>query len=354
MTSHHWNVHPHRRLNILTGEWVLVSPHRTARPWQGGEEIEAMLDCPAHDPACYLCPGNTRAGGHENPQYDGAYVFDNDFASLVPDTPSFDSNADELIVFKSETGTCRVVCFSPRHDLTLAEMACSDIRCVIDLWSSEYRHLAEDPTIAYVQIFENKGSAMGCSNPHPHGQIWAQRSIPDEPAKELARMLEHYERNGRPILLDYLDRELQTSDRLVWSNDSFVVLVPFWATWPFEVMILPRRNIQNLLDMTSQERDHFAESIHRITVRYDNLFNTSFPYSSGIHQAPTDGNDYPECTFHMHFYPPLLRSASVKKFMVGYEMLAGPQRDITAESAAQILRDQSDTHFSRNTDHGSQ
>ncbi len=337
--------HPHRRFNALIGDWVLVSPHRTQRPWQGKEESLSRPLRVSYDAGCYLCPGNKRAGGQTNPDYSGPYVFQNDFSALLSETPEGRNEDHDLLVAESETGVCRVICFSPRHDLTLPEMSVSKIHAVVDLWTSQYIELGAMEGINHVQIFENKGEIMGCSNPHPHGQIWAQKTVPDEPAKESLRMLTHWEKTGRTLLGDYLSVELERESRLVCANDSFVVVVPFWATWPFETLILPRRRVRHLNDMTTAERGELADIIKRLTIRYDNLFECSFPYSAGMHQSPTDGAEHPEWDWHMHFYPPLLRSAEVKKFMVGYEMLATPQRDITPESSAARLRAVSETHY---------
>jgi len=337
--------HPHRRHNPLTGEWVLVSPHRNKRPWQGQVEKPAIDERPQHDPSCYLCPGNDRAGGTKNPDYDGTFVFQNDFSALLPDAPDGRTNDHELLVSESEAGLCRVICFSPRHDLTLAEMDAADIRKVVDLWMEQYEELGALDYINYVQIFENKGAVMGCSNPHPHGQIWAQRSVPGEPAKELENMQRYFAGKGSTLLGDYLAVELERAERIVCENDHFAALVPFWAVWPFEVMILCKRRVSSLLEMNDAEKDALSDIVKRITTRYDNVFACSFPYSGGLHQAPTDGDAHPEWDFHMHFYPPLLRSATVKKFMVGYEMLGNPQRDITPESSAAMLREMSEVHF---------
>lgn len=338
-----FNDRPHRRLNILTGEWIQVSPHRTKRPWQGQQEEREKSKKPRYDESCYLCPGNERAGGVHNPNYTSTFAFDNDFSALLPDTNPAHLNRDDLLVANTERGICRVICFSPRHDLTLPEMEVDHIRKVVDLWVDEYRELGSKPFIKYVQIFENKGEMMGCSNPHPHGQIWAQETIPEEPAKELAQQKKYFEKNGRTLLGDYLDAELQEKTRIVVENDDFVVLVPFWAFWPFETLLVSRRPFGRFTDMTEDEKNSLADIIKKITSKYDNLFNISFPYSAGFHAAPTDNDEHSEWHFHMHFYPPLLRSATVKKFRVGYEMLGNPQRDITAEAAAGLLREKSYT-----------
>ncbi|MDB4949041.1 MAG: galactose-phosphate uridylyltransferase [Gemmatimonadetes bacterium] len=332
---------PHRRLNPLTGEWVLVSPHRAKRPWQGRVEPLAPVHRPAHDPTCYLCPGNERAGGERNPEYTGTFVFDNDFAALRPGSPdgaAADVDVDGLLVARAETGICRVICFSPRHDLSLPDMEPAAIRGVVDVWAEEYARLGSRPDIGHVQVFENKGEAMGCSNPHPHGQIWAQASVPLIAARETARMEAHHARHRRTLLSDYLRLELAAGERIVLANDGFVALVPFWAVWPFETLVVSRRPVPSLAELGDAGRDALADVVKRLTVRYDHLFGISFPYSAGLHQAPTDGRPHPEWHLHMHFLPPLLRSATVRKFMVGYEMLGEPQRDATPESAAERLR----------------
>jgi UDPglucose--hexose-1-phosphate uridylyltransferase len=336
---------PHRRFNALTGSWVLVSPHRARRPWQGQVETPPRDQRPAYDPACYLCPGNARAGNARNPSYQSTFVFDNDFSALLPDAPEGEHSVDRLLVAHSEKGICRVICFSPRHDLTLAEMGRDQIQRVVEVWTDEYGRLGSVPFINHVQIFENKGPMMGCSNPHPHGQIWAQNSLPDEPAREADRQEAYFRETGRSLLADYLAAELRIGERMVAHNDAFAALVPYWAVWPFEVLIISRRHFGGLLEMQEQERADFADIIRAVTVRYDNLFNISFPYSAGIHQSPTDQRPHPEWHFHMHFYPPLLRSATVRKFMVGYEMLADPQRDITPELSAERLRNLPEKHY---------
>jgi UDPglucose--hexose-1-phosphate uridylyltransferase len=335
----------HRRLNVLNGEWVLVAPHRTKRPWQGHKEETLVRDPVPHDPACYLCSGNTRANGITNPAYDATYTFVNDFSALTEEGPEFDHAESGLLMAHRERGICKVICFSPRHDLTLAEMDIPDIERVILTWQDEYSALGALPFINHVQIFENKGEIMGCSNPHPHGQIWAQESVPVEPAKEQVQQLQYLNQRKTVLLADYLQLELQRQERIVYENEEFAVLVPFWAIWPYETLILPKRSIHHIGQLSTGEVTGFAQVIKIITTRYDNLFETSFPYSAGIHQAPTDGREHPEWQMHMHFYPPLLRSATIKKFMVGYELLANPQRDITAETSAAILRDLPDKHY---------
>lgn len=329
----------HRRQNILTGEWILVSPHRMQRPWQGITEEDSSDKKAVYDSGCYLCPGNSRFGGKENPLYKKTFVFDNDFASLKPESISSKINKSDLILAKSERGICRVICYSPRHDLTMSGLTQHEIREVINIWSSEYKRIGDIDFINYIQIFENKGELMGCSNPHPHGQIWAQESIPDEPDKECKRQTEYLKENKSCLLCDYLNLELNINERLVYQNEYFAAIVPFWATWPFEIIIIGKQHRKNILELSENEKDSFAEILKVITGTYDNVFNIPFPYSAGIHQSPTDGKDHNEWHFHFHFYPPLLRSAKIKKFMVGYEMLCNPQRDFTPENSARILKD---------------
>ena len=345
--------HPHRRYNPLTGDWVTVSPHRTKRPWKGQVEKPPLEARPSYDPGCYLCPGNTRAGGYENPPYEETFVFTNDFAALLPDTPSVTVNPDPLLLAETERGTCRVICFSPRHDLTLAEMSTAQIRRVIDVWSDQVEELGQ--TYRWVQVFENKGAVMGCSNPHPHGQVWAGDALPNEAAKEDARQRVYFTEHGRPMLVDYAELECVKRERVLVENDHWVVLVPYWALWPFETLVLPKRHVLRLPELVNEERDALADVMQALLIKYDNLFETSFPYSMGWHGAPVDsvsadgaadaGGDNVHWQLHAHYYPPLLRSATVKKFMVGYEMLAEPQRDLTAEQAAARLRALSDVHY---------
>jgi UDPglucose--hexose-1-phosphate uridylyltransferase len=336
---------PHRRFNPLLREWVLVSPHRTQRPWQGRVEKQAAIEQLKYDPNCYLCPGNERAGGARNPNYTGTFAFDNDYAAMLATTPAAEANDSDLLIGKSEAGVCRVICFSPRHDLTIPRMSVAEIRGVIDAWSEEYEKLEKVSWIRHVQIFENRGSLMGASNPHPHCQIWANASVPNLPERELASLRNHYEAKKSCLLCDYLQIELERNERIVCQNEGFAVVVPYWAVWPFETLVLSKRHVGTMHELTSQERDQLADAMRRVTTRYDNLFEMSFPYSMGFHQRPTDGQPHPEFHFHAHYYPPLLRSATVQKFMVGYEMLGSPQRDITPESAAARLAETSETHY---------
>jgi UDPglucose--hexose-1-phosphate uridylyltransferase len=331
---------PHRRFNPLKREWVLVSPNRTQRPWQGQTEDKVVATALAYDPACYLCPGNLRAGGLRTPVYAQTFVFENDYAALNLDAPMFKSDELDrgLLIAEGESGVCRVICFSPRHDLTLAKMEVAEIRAVVDVWTQQCEELGAREDISYVQIFENRGAMMGASNPHPHGQIWASRSIPNEIALELAGQRAYREEHRENLLVAYAALELELGERVVARNDNFVAIVPFWAVWPFEVMVLPLRQVADLSGLTEAERDDFAAILRVMTSTYDRVFDTPFPYSMGLHPQPCDGEDHPEWQFHAHFYPPLLRSASVRKFMVGYELLASPQRDITPETAAEILR----------------
>jgi UDPglucose--hexose-1-phosphate uridylyltransferase len=331
--------HPHRRYNALTREWVLVSPQRTDRPWQGQMEDVVREVQPEFDPTCYLCPGNARVGGVRNPTYTSTFVFENDFAALRPDTPVGKIDEGGLLVAEAELGIGRVVCFSPRHDLTIAGMDVPGIRLVVDTWTDQYLELGAVPFVNWVQIFENRGAQMGASNPHPHGQIWANSSIPNEAKKEDDAQREYYRTQQSCLLCDYLALEIKSGERVVCSNASFYAVVPFWAIWPFETMLISERHTTGIDGFTEDERNGLADILKQVTMTYDKLFRVSFPYSMGFHQRPTDGVAHAEWHFHGHFYPPLLRSATIRKFMVGYELLAMPQRDITAESAAQRLRE---------------
>lgn len=339
------NEHSHRRYNPLTGEWLIVSPHRSKRPWQGQVEDARPATLADYDPECYLCPGNNRAGDNVNPQYSGVFVFDNDFAALRPDVPTGKQNIGDLIVAEQERGCSRVICFSPNHGLTLPRMGVADIKAVVDEWAKQFVELGSQPFINYVQIFENRGEMMGASNPHPHCQIWASESVPNEPAKELLSQKEYAEKHGGCLLCDYLALEVAKNERVVCENQYFGALVPFWAIYPFEVMIVCKTHRRSIDEFDESERIGFADILKRVTTRYDNLFLTPFPYSMGFHQKPTDGSDHDSVHFHAHFYPPLLRSATVRKFLVGFEILGSPQRDITPESAVARLRELSETHY---------
>ena len=331
---------PHRRWNPLRREWVIVSPHRTQRPWQGQTEETATIPAKSYDPECYLCPGNVRAGGHRTPVYTETYVFENDFAALKSDIvpAEFDVENAGLLCATTERGVCRVLCFDPRHDLTLATMGVDAIRRVVDVWAEQERDLGSREDIRYVEIFENRGAMMGASNPHPHGQIWATEHLPNEPAAELASQTEYLAQHRSPLLLDYLEVELKLRERIVAENDAWVALVPFWAVWPFETLLLPRAHVKTLNGLDAAGRNGLAAILKVVTAGYNKVFNAPFPYSMGFHGAPCDGEEHSEWQLHAHFYPPLLRSAMIRKFMVGFELLGSPQRDITPESAAETLR----------------
>jgi len=335
---------PHRRLNILTNEWVLVSPHRTKRPWLGKQEKSIEENKPEYDNNCYLCPGNKRANGEINLDYKSHFVFVNDFSALLPDTSTGSSNTNQLFQAEAVSGECRVICFSPKHNLTLAEMNMSEIKNVIDIWTNQIKELGEK--YKWVQIFENKGAIMGSSNPHPHGQVWAGSFLPNEVTKENNNQLKYYSSKKNILLIDYLEEELRKEERIVFENDDWAVVVPFWAVWPYETLLIPKQHILRLPDLSEKQRINLASILKQLLVSYDNLFHTSFPYTFGWHGAPTDKNDYSHWQLHAHFYPPLLRSATVKKFMVGYEMLAEAQRDITVEQAVQNLKELSNIHYS--------
>ncbi|TVZ57912.1 UDPglucose--hexose-1-phosphate uridylyltransferase [Flavobacteriaceae bacterium MAR_2010_105] len=327
----------HKRYNSLTGEWVLVSPHRAKRPWQGQEEEQTLDERPTYDPKCYLCSGNIRANGEVNPDYKDVFIFTNDFSALQDGFEPF-SMDNGLIKAESEQGLCKVICFSPDHSKSLAQMTSKDIQKVVHAWQQEYVSLGRLDHINYVQIFENKGSIMGCSNPHPHGQIWSQSSLPNEVEKKDKQQLAYFREHKTTLLKAYIAQELKLNERIIFENRAYVVLTIFWAIWPYEAMIVPKSPQKDISNIPIEDTILFAEAISVLTKVYDKLFNTSFPYSSGIHQAPTNGQTNEHWHWHMSFYPPLLRSATVKKFMVGYEMFASPQRDITPESAAETLR----------------
>ena len=329
--------HPHRRYNPLTREWVLVSPHRSNRPWQGQSEAPVSRQRPPHDAGCYLCAGNERANGVSNPDYTGPFVFENDFPALLKDTPLHEDTSSPLFQSRTAWGTSRVICFSERHDLTLPALPVEAIRKVVDVWVREYETLAED--YAWVAIFENKGAMMGCSNPHPHGQVWASDFVPSEVAREDQAQGAFLAETGQNLLVSYCEEEQSRETRVVVENDDWIAVVPFWAVWPFETLVMPKRHRPRLTDLSVRERDKLAEILKRLCTHYDDLFRTEFPYSMGWHGAPPGLEETGHWQLHAHSYPPLLRSATVRKFLVGYEMLAEPQRDLTAEQAAARLRD---------------
>ena len=359
----------HRRFNPLRGEWVIVSAGRNARPWQGRIETPDPARPPEYDANCYLCPGNERAHGVRNPRYASTFAFDNDFPALArdsglgtrdsqPEPPAPDSRlptpesrlpTPDLLLARPERGLCRVLCFSPRHDLTVPRMETPAIRQVVDLWVDEYAAAAALPWARYAMAFENRGTLMGASNPHPHGQFWATESVPNEPARERLAFDEYRAAHGRCLLCEYVQREAQRGERLVCGNDHFVALVPFWAIWPFETLVVTRRHLATIDALGNVERDALADVLKRLTTRYDNLFETPFPYSMGVHQQPMrdTGHDW---HLHLHFYPPLLRSATIRKFMVGFEMLGSPQRDFSPEDAAARLQAVGETHVHRRAD----
>lgn len=334
--------HPHRRYNPLLNEWILVSPHRAKRPWQGQVETLDEDERPAYDKDCFLCSGNTRINGEINEKYTDTYVFTNDFAALKTDTPQFEHN-DPLFKMSTEQGESRVICFSPDHSKTLPELSVSEITKVIQTWQDQCEELGNKYT--WVQVFENKGAMMGCSNPHPHGQIWSQQHLPTIVSKKQLNMSNYYDTYRTNLLLDYVNREIESQDRVVAQNDDWVVVVPYWASWPFETMLLPRFFVTKMTELTTEQQASLAQILKIITIKYDNLFNCSFPYSMGWHGAPYDNEAHPEWLLHASFFPPLLRSATVRKFMVGYEMMAETQRDLTPEQAAQRLREVSNIHY---------
>ncbi|MDO3383709.1 UDP-glucose--hexose-1-phosphate uridylyltransferase [Gilvimarinus algae] len=334
--------HPHRRRNPMTGEWILVSPHRAKRPWQGQSESADDGARPAYDESCYLCAGNQRVNGECNPEYRSTFVFDNDFAALHEQGPDFCSD-DPLFTLAAESGCSRVICFSPDHGKTLPELPAEQIEAVIRCWQEQCAELSA--RYQWVQVFENKGAVMGCSNPHPHGQIWAQNQLPTLVAKKCEQFSLYHAQHASNMLSDYVERELALNERVVCLNDHWVVVVPYWAAWPFETLVLPRAPLMRMTELDDEQRYRLADILKETTTRYDNLFNTSFPYSMGWHGAPFDGHDHPEWLLHAHFFPPLLRSATVRKFMVGYEMMAEAQRDITPEQAAERLRSLPSLHY---------
>ena len=336
---------PHLRTNLLTGEKILVSPHRSKRPWQGQVEDLQEEKRPEYDSTCYLCPGNKRAEGEINPNYTDHFVFVNDFSALLNESTNENFDLDNLLQAEPERGICKVITFSPRHDLTLPELDLEEIIKVVDLWQKEFVSLSTNEWIKYIQIFENKGAIMGCSNPHPHGQIWAQQSLPTEILKEDKQQENYFNKNGKSLLSDYWKREVKEDSRVIINNQHFLVVVPFWASWPYETLVISKRHIQNISQFTEEEKLDLAKTLKELTIRYDNIFKISFPYSAGMHQSPVNTENVEHWHWHMHFYPPLLRSATIKKFMVGYEMLANPQRDITPEYAAEVIRNQSTTHY---------
>src|SRR5579859_638000 len=336
---------PHKRFNPLLREWVLVSPQRTDRPWQGRVEQLPAPPSVTYDPNCYLCPGNKRAGGKQTPKYSGTYAFDNDFPALLPEAEPLQYEQNGLLVAQSDRGICRVLCFSPRHDLTIPRMNAQELRGAVDAWTEQYASLAQIPWVQHVQIFDNRGELVGASNPHPHCQIWANATLPNLPAREDESLRAYRAEKHSCLLCDYLQLELQRNERIVCQNEAFAVVVPFWAVWPFEALVLSKRHVASLDQLKEEERDFLGDILHRITIRYDNLFETSFPYSMGFHQRPTDGQLHEAWHLHAHYFPPLLRSATVRKFMVGYELLASPQRDLTPESAAARLREMSESHY---------
>ncbi|MEH6605983.1 MAG: galactose-1-phosphate uridylyltransferase [Pseudomonadales bacterium] len=336
--------HTHRRYNPLIKEWVLVSPHRAKRPWQGQVEKVEEESKPAYDENCFLCSGNKRINGETNDRYTGTYVFTNDFAALRHDTPQI-TQEDPLFRMATEQGESRVICFSPDHSRSLPELALSEVIQVVDTWQSQCDELGK--TYQSVQIFENKGAVMGCSNPHPHGQIWAQQQLPSLVEKKHEAQKEYFAEQASPLLADYVKREIELQERIVVENESWLVVVPYWASWPFETLLLPKFKVSRITELSEQEKVSLAKILCQITIKYDNLFNCSFPYSMGWHGAPYDGKEHPEWTLHASFFPPLLRSATVRKFMVGYEMMAEPQRDLTAEQAAERLRQLPSEHYKK-------
>lgn len=337
--------HPHRRYNPLTGQWILVSPHRAKRPWNGKDEKPQIATLPSYDPHCYLCPGNTRVSGDKNPDYTGTYVFNNDHSALLTDQYSVEVSDNPLFQTQAVRGISRVVCFSPDHSKTIPELPISSLRKIIDTWDNQIEALSKE--YLWVQVFENKGETMGCSQPHPHGQIWASDFLPNELARKDRQLKDYFNQYGRNLLMDYVKAESEDGSRTVVETKYWLAVVPYWASWPYETMLLPKSHIRRMSELTAEQRDDLALAIKKLTSRYDNLFHCSFPYSMGWHFAPSfkEGESIEHWQLHALYYPPLLRSATVRKFMVGYEMLAESQRDLTPEQAAYNLRQVSDIHY---------
>lgn len=335
--------HPHQRYNPLTDEWVLVSPHRAKRPWQGQTEPPVHKEVITHDPDCYLCAGNKRITGDINPNYTSTYVFTNDFSALLPDTPAYQTLDNPLFKIESVQGCCKVICFSPDHSKTIPELPVSSIQDIVKTWIEQLNELGK--TYKWVQLFENKGAMMGCSNPHPHGQIWSSNFIPQEIKTEDLHQKNYYQKHHSLLLIDYVQKELELKERIVVETEYWVALVPYWAVWPFEILLLPKQVVHRLNELSPKQQEDLAVILKALTTKYDNLFQCSFPYSMGWHGAPFTEQPNDHWQLHAHFYPPLLRSATTKKFLVGYEMLAQAQRDITPEQAAERLRVLSNTHY---------